>query len=85
MAQSDAWKMLVPLMRGTLENMADQGPEKALTGPLVRGDVSTVQKHLQSLSPDEAELYRVLGQAVLRLTGLDSETSHRLENELRDA
>lgn len=51
---------IVPLMVRTIEN------EFELTGPIVRGDWSTVQAHLASLeerAPDLVPLYRALAEA----------------------
>jgi len=38
-----AGRMLTPLARGTLHNTEKLGPQAALTGPVVRGDVGTIQ------------------------------------------
>ena len=51
---------LVPLMTRTIENGF------ALTGPIARGDWSTVEAHLQALeerAPDLVPLYRALAEA----------------------
>ncbi len=51
---------LIPLMRRTIENGFQ------LTGPIARGDVSTVEAHLAALearAPDLVELYRALALA----------------------
>jgi len=39
----------------------------ALTGPMERGDVATVRRHLEALTHDDAVLYRALGRAALEL------------------
>jgi predicted short-subunit dehydrogenase-like oxidoreductase (DUF2520 family) len=55
---------LLPLMRGTVENLARIGLPNALTGPIARGDVGTIQKHLQALKvrmPELASIYSELG------------------------
>jgi len=55
---------LLPLMRGTVENLARIGLPDALTGPIARGDVGTIQKHLQALKlrmPELASIYSELG------------------------
>ena len=66
--EEDARGMLVPLVQGTLQNVKSFGLEKALTGPVVRGDVATVRKHLEALEGDPAarEVYAVLGKQILR-------------------
>lgn len=61
---------LLPLMRTTLDNLERQGLPAALTGPLVRGDVGTVQRHLLALDAAEplaGELYRCLAHGTLPL------------------
>lgn len=61
--------VLLPLVQGTLQNVKNFGLEKALTGPILRGDVATVGEHLEALRGDPAalEVYRALGR---RLIGL---------------
>ncbi len=61
--------VLQPLVEGTLQNVKELGWEKALTGPVVRGDAGTVRKHLEALAPfpAHAAVYRSLGLAALEL------------------
>jgi len=67
--QKTAMAILMPLIQGTLQSVKELGPRKALTGPVVRGDIGTVRRHLEALAsrPLHDELYRVLGLAALRL------------------
>ncbi len=61
----DAYKVLGPLIEGTLYNIKDKGTVDALTGPVVRGDVSVIEKHVAEIedkTPDLSELYKVLGK-----------------------
>ena len=44
---------LLPLVRSTLDNVDACGPAGALTGPIRRGDVDTVARHLGALPADE--------------------------------
>jgi predicted short-subunit dehydrogenase-like oxidoreductase (DUF2520 family) len=46
-----ALEMLFPLIKKTLHNVKKIGIEKALTGPLIREDISTVTSHLKALEP----------------------------------
>jgi predicted short-subunit dehydrogenase-like oxidoreductase (DUF2520 family) len=62
-----AGKMLLPLTRGAIENVALLGAEQALTGPVVRGDAETVKSHLIALTRQDRELYRSLMSAALEL------------------
>jgi predicted short-subunit dehydrogenase-like oxidoreductase (DUF2520 family) len=59
-----AWKALEPLIRATVDNIAELGTETALTGPIARGDRSTVTSHLAALersAPQLSDLYCALG------------------------
>jgi predicted short-subunit dehydrogenase-like oxidoreductase (DUF2520 family) len=85
----DAFKILLPLVQGTLQNVKNFGLEKALTGPVVRGDAATVGKHLEALRGDPAagEIYRVMGRQVLglaRRSGLPESKVRALRRLLED-
>lgn len=59
---------LMPLLTSTLGNLQRLGLPQALTGPIRRGDVGTVQRHLAALdaaAPDIADMYRTLGVRTL--------------------
>lgn len=59
-----ATKALMPLIVGTINNIENIGIPKALTGPIARGDLSTIIKHLNSLeemAPELMKLYSWLG------------------------
>jgi predicted short-subunit dehydrogenase-like oxidoreductase (DUF2520 family) len=77
---------LAPLARATLESLEAAGPVAALTGPVARGDVATVRRHLMALNHADAELYRAAGRETLklaRLAGLSADKASRLEELLR--
>jgi predicted short-subunit dehydrogenase-like oxidoreductase (DUF2520 family) len=55
---------LLPLIKGTLDNIEDLGTVQSLTGPISRGDVEVIKNHLDVLKeifPDALELYQGLG------------------------
>ena len=61
---------LLPLVRGTLESLERDGLPTALTGPLTRGDETTVASHLGALeaaSPELLPIYCHLALAALPL------------------
>ena len=61
---------LIPLLRGTIDNLHTLGVPGALTGALARGDAGTVERHLQALeecAPETARLYRHLARLTLPL------------------
>lgn len=59
---------LAPLLQGAADNVARLDLREALTGPIARGDVETVRRHLGALGENElAHLYRALGSQLLAL------------------
>jgi predicted short-subunit dehydrogenase-like oxidoreductase (DUF2520 family) len=62
---------LVPLVRATLDNIDDLGARDALTGPVARGDVDTVVRHLDALPDDERDAYVALAEQARRLAERD--------------
>jgi predicted short-subunit dehydrogenase-like oxidoreductase (DUF2520 family) len=65
--REDALPALLPLLRGTLENLAQHGVAVGVTGPIPRGDVETVALHLRALDEEDRRLYAVLGAELVRL------------------
>ena len=55
-----AHEILIPLMKGNIDNIAEKGCVKALTGPVERGDIGTVKKHLDVIEGSDREIYRLL-------------------------
>lgn len=55
------------LVRLNIENVLQHDCTAALTGPIERGDVQTVQKHLACLPQDDQEMYRVLGTKLVQI------------------
>ncbi|MBM4452551.1 MAG: DUF2520 domain-containing protein [Chloroflexi bacterium] len=59
-----ATKALMPLLRGTLNNIENVGLPNCLTGPIARGDLGTIARHLAALEKDNLALlnmYQELG------------------------
>jgi len=66
--EDEALSLFLPLVAATLDNLSRQGAVRALTGPLSRGDVATIEGHLTALrtdAPDLLPLYSGLGLATL--------------------
>ena len=62
--REDAFKIIQPLVLNTFENIKKNGPAGAATGPITRGDMGTVKRHLQDLQdlgPLLNDAYRNLG------------------------
>lgn len=80
-----AREALAPLLLAAARNVAALPLAQALTGPVARGDVGTVERHLAALeaTPDLAELYRALATELLRLDlGHPAETLDGLRRAL---
>jgi len=61
---NDAIEALAPLIQGTVNNLINVGLPNALTGPIARGDVGTIQKHIDAFkqkSPGLLKMYCELG------------------------
>jgi len=68
--RDDGLPALYPLIEGTLKNIKRVGPTRALTGPIARGDASTVKIHLSALEkklPELMPFYKFLGLATVDL------------------
>lgn len=68
----DALPALLPLMTSAVRNLVEVGLPSAMTGPVVRGDVASVERHIGALearAPEWLDLYRRLGREVLRVAG----------------
>jgi predicted short-subunit dehydrogenase-like oxidoreductase (DUF2520 family) len=63
-----ARERMLPILRQTLANYARLGAPGSFSGPIARGDVATVGKHLQGLLevPEVREVYVALARAALR-------------------
>lgn len=59
---------MLPILKQTLANYAKLGARESFSGPIARGDVETVKKHLSVLrnAPELLEVYIALAAAALR-------------------
>ena len=59
---------MLPILRQTLLNYAALGAASGFSGPIIRGDIETVRKHLRVLRsvPAAREVYLALARAALR-------------------
>jgi predicted short-subunit dehydrogenase-like oxidoreductase (DUF2520 family) len=70
-----ASRALLPLTRQTLDNFERIGPRGAWTGPMTRGDFSTVQRHVDALSgfpPEYQDAYKALSRLAAAVLSDDS-------------
>lgn len=77
--EKSASELVKPLVRNNVETFLEKGSREALTGPIERNDVKTVKKHLDILTGDDSEIYRLLGK---KLVSLAKEKNH--DRDYRD-
>src|SRR3954466_2475985 len=64
---SQTRRVMAPILRQTLKNYAERGAAAAFSGPIKRGDINTVLRHLKELKrvPGASEVYRALVKSAL--------------------
>lgn len=75
--------MVIPLLWQTLRNYVTHDAASAFSGPLARGDVATVRKHLEELKavPEARQVYLALARAALK--NLPVKNRKRIERQLK--
>ena len=66
---------------GALRKAQEMGIKDGITGPLVRGDSTTLKQHLEALSPESESIYRQLslrGTQIAQDRGLDASSVQAL-------
>ncbi|MBM3359683.1 MAG: DUF2520 domain-containing protein [Betaproteobacteria bacterium] len=87
-ARADSLQALEPMVRETVDAIFAQGPARALTGPIARGDVETVKRQLAAVDAWDAgagAIYRSLGLVavdVAQAAGLDAARADELRSAL---
>jgi predicted short-subunit dehydrogenase-like oxidoreductase (DUF2520 family) len=61
---AEARELLLPLVRRTLDNVAALGPQRALTGPVARGDDATVAAQRDAVADVAPELLALFDELV---------------------
>jgi predicted short-subunit dehydrogenase-like oxidoreductase (DUF2520 family) len=81
---------LLPLVEGTLHNIKQVGIPQALTGPIARGDTSTIERHLLQMEEVDSGLvqfYRTLGMntvdVAVRKGGISGDKAEELRRILK--
>lgn len=90
LAESKAQQALLPLIEATVANIRQLGPERALTGPVRRGDEGTVRLNMKAISElnrEWLEIYRLLARRSLALAlraGADRQKIKKLHSLLKE-
>src|SRR5712691_11104245 len=69
-SEADALAALLPLLRGTADNVEKLGAAGGLGSAVARGDLGTIRRHLETLAkeaPGSLELYRLLSLRTIPL------------------
>ena len=83
-----ALRAVGPLCVTSARNASELGPEAALTGPIQRGDVRTIETHAAALAacpPYVADLYRASARALVAISrrrGLSDASARAIEHAL---
>jgi len=85
-------KVLMPLIQGNIKNINTIGLPSCLTGPIARGDVSTIKKHIFALKEKESSILRLYAELGLKTIPialekgtLDEKASETLQTLLKKA
>lgn len=89
--EKTALGLIQPLITKTMNNVIQDGTEKALTGPIARGDIGTVHKHIDTLKKSNQEwldIYKSLGKETIDLAyragKLNVEMVKKMKGEIED-
>jgi predicted short-subunit dehydrogenase-like oxidoreductase (DUF2520 family) len=87
----DSIQALLPLLRGTVNNISNVGFPYCLTGPIARGDLRTIQKHLEALkesAPKLLSIYQELGLKTIPIAlekgKIDAQKAEELQRLLKE-
>ena len=91
MDPEQATQALMPLLKGTLNNISNIGIPECLTGPIARGDTGTISKHISALkqsSPEALSAYLEMGLQTIPLAlakgKIDKKTADILKTLLKE-
>ena len=68
--EEEALNAIKPLVQGNIDSIINKGFVNSLTGPILRGDVTTIEKHLSVIEKEDEDLYKLLSLNLLKLVAL---------------
>lgn len=77
---TESLDIIQPLVSQTVHNIFEKGVQESLTGPISRGDIQSVEDHLNLLNENQiySEIYRLLGSEALAI----AQNNGNLDNEM---
>jgi predicted short-subunit dehydrogenase-like oxidoreductase (DUF2520 family) len=85
-SSKEATKALLPLIRGTLNNIDSIGLPNCLTGPVARGDLGTIDRHLNALhakNPSLLTVYKELGLQTIPIAVAKGKINEQKAEEMK--
>jgi predicted short-subunit dehydrogenase-like oxidoreductase (DUF2520 family) len=85
-SSKEATRALLPLLRGTLNNIDSIGLPDCLTGPVARGDLGTIERHLRALdarNPCLLTAYEELGLQTIPIALAKGKVNEQKAEEMR--
>jgi predicted short-subunit dehydrogenase-like oxidoreductase (DUF2520 family) len=86
-SEDDAAQALLPLIKGTVNNIERLGPVKALTGPIARGDAGVVKGHLDAfkmVDPRYTDIYCAISRLTVEVGVKKGTLSQEKAQEIMD-
>ena len=85
-SSKEATRALLPLLKGTLNNIDNIGVPDCLTGPIARGDLGTIERHLRALdakNPSLLTTYKELGLQTIPIALAKGKVNEQKAEEMR--
>jgi len=85
-SQKEATRALLPLLRGTINNIDNIGLPNCLTGPIARGDLGTIERHLNALEAKNFPLlstYKELGLQTIPIALAKGKVNEQKAEEMK--
>jgi predicted short-subunit dehydrogenase-like oxidoreductase (DUF2520 family) len=85
-SSKEATRALLPLLRGTLNNIDSIGLPDCLTGPVARGDLGTIERHLRALdarNPCLLTAYEELGLQTIPIALAKGKVNEQKAEEMK--
>ena len=77
----EALDSLYPLIKNNIKNIKEKGLYEALTGPVERGDLEIVKKHLEASTGENKAIYKLLSKKLLEIGKKKNENKYYKEME----
>jgi len=85
-SSKEATRALLPLLEGTINNINNIGLPNCLTGPVARGDLGTIERHLSALeakSPSLLITYKELGLQTIPIALAKGKVNEQKAEEMK--